>query len=188
LPPERHLQPYVFRSPFQSSLLSQQALRRSRKRDSRGRTESEFEKDVLRAGVGVVKGVVGTAFGVLGTVVEGGATVASKIDKSGGDFTPILPPMTLRAGPVRNIFQNNILTENLAKRFKMLGISTPFELQCECRQEGLAVMQAAASEVSRKENVVHRVPVFLCVPVLLCAHNAITNPPSCLSTLASLTF
>ncbi|GMH59256.1 hypothetical protein TrRE_jg3548 [Triparma retinervis] len=129
LPPERHLQPYVFRSPFQSSLLSQQALRRSRKRDSRGRTESEFEKDVLRAGVGVVKGVVGTAFGVLGTVVEGGATVASKIDKSGGDFTPILPPMTLRAGPVRNIFQNNILTENLAKRFKMLGISTPFELQ-----------------------------------------------------------
>jgi len=81
LPSHRHLQPYVFRSPFQSALVSEQKARRARKRDDRIRSNSEFKKDMLGAGVGVVKGVVGTAFGVLGTVVEGGATVANKFDK-----------------------------------------------------------------------------------------------------------
>jgi len=126
LPSSRHLQPYVIRSPFQSALIAEQKSRRARKREGTGRI-SDVKRDVVGAGLGVVKGVVGTAIGVIGTVVEGGANVAQKIDKGNGEFnplyTPILPPITLRTGPVRNIFQNRLLNDSLTKKFKMLGIN-----------------------------------------------------------------
>ncbi|GMH46928.1 hypothetical protein TrLO_g2543 [Triparma laevis f. longispina] len=107
-------QPYLIRSPFLLSLHTlQKTLRQKRLQSSRSRLNSDLPKDFIGAGLGAVKGVVGTAFGVLGTVVETGATVI-KQDQN----LPLLPPMTLNSGPMRNIFANNVVSEGLRKHFE----------------------------------------------------------------------
>lgn len=116
-------QPYLIRSPFLLSLHTlQKTLRQKRLQSSRSRLNCDLPKDFIGAGLGAVKGVVGTAFGVLGTVVETGATVI-KQDQN----LPLLPPMTLNSGPMRNIFANNVVSEGLRKHFERLGIKSPFE-------------------------------------------------------------
>jgi len=82
-------------------------------------------KDIIGAGVGVVKGVLGTAVGIVGTVVEGGARLGNNGREASSDNALFLPPISLQGGPMRNILKNG-LTDNIKMHFQRLGIKSPF--------------------------------------------------------------
>ncbi|GMH65952.1 hypothetical protein TrST_g8005 [Triparma strigata] len=126
-------QPYLMRSPFLQSVQSREAVLRQKRHQSTRRRLGSEAKDVVGAGLGVVKGVVGTAFGVLGTVVETGAKAIGQNTDGAG---PLLPPMTLQGGPMRNIFKNNIISDNLRHHFQKLGIKSPFDVEREKEAKG----------------------------------------------------